>query len=548
MYRGRRRRVRRSSGSPAIAAFLSFLWPGLGHAYLRRWARAIVFAIPPAVLLIATIFVVAQDPGAFALKLLAPSFGLLVIGLIAIHAVWRVAAIFDTWRLTRSGGAAFTDRLLPLVVLLSLIVFAAHVTVGTFVQSFADAGAKIFTSDRPQGTSEIDEILGGNDPGDSSGGGILASEDANGDGRMDGDLNGDGVINNDDDLNDDGVINGDDVDIGDINGDGLVDDNDVPASGEPIDGDTNGDGVVDEEDDVDVGVTGPGPSFDPSLTPPPLEPETGIPSAPGNGPINVLFVGVDSGFDRGHALTDTLLVASYYPQQNSVTMISLPRDTGRLPLYTGGVYPQRVNTFLGYAGRHPEVFPEGAISALMRQVGYLLGTTIHYYAATNLEGMPPAVDAVGGVDIVVDKAIDSVKSNYHLAPGTYHFNGVEAMTYARIRYGSSDFARARRQQQVIRALAQRVDEPAVAVRLPQVINALSELVRTNAPRDQIPALVRILERANDASTENIVLSPIAGYARRIPAAEVNGRYMIELNIAAIRELSIRVFGPHSQYH
>ncbi len=547
VYHGRRKRVRRRNHSAVVASFLAFLWPGLGHAYAHRAVRALLYAIPAAVLVLGGLAIVAQDPGTFAINLLAPSFALAIIGLLAIHALWRIAAIVDTWRTTRPGGPALTDRTLPLVVLLSLVVLVAHVGAGAVVQSFSDAGARIFTSDKPSGPGQIDEILGG--------------PRTSGDPTINIDVNNDGVVDQRDDINGDGLINGDDIDAGDINGDGVVNEDDIVDGGEPIEGDTNGDGVVDEEDVPDPGAS-PGPSFDPSLTPPPLGPEPtlapsvaptpiapgpgdGPPgSVPGEGPINVLFVGLDSGFGRGHSLSDTLIVASYYPSRDKVTMISIPRDTGRLPLYKGGVYRNRVNTFLGYAGRHPELFPEGPVAALMREVGYLLGTTIHYYAATNLEGMPPAVDAVGGVDITVTKAIHSEKSNYHLEPGTYHFNGVEAMQYARVRYGSSDFARARRQQQVIKALAVRVRDPSVAVRLPEVINALSDLVRTNVPRDQIPTLVRILDRANDASTENIVLSPVAGYARRVSGI---GYYMIELNIAAVRELSIRVFGSYSRY-
>ncbi|CAN5634961.1 hypothetical protein BH23CHL7_BH23CHL7_00170 [soil metagenome] len=68
-------------------------------------------------------------------------------------------------------------------------------------------------------------------------------------------------------------------------------------------------------------------------------------------------------------------------------------------------------------------------------------------------------------------------------------------------------------------------------------------MRTNVPRNQTPTLLRILEGANDASTENIVLSP-PRYARRVQGIHF---YQIEPNIAAIRELSMRVFGAYSRY-
>ncbi|HUE88331.1 MAG TPA: DUF6677 family protein [Vicinamibacterales bacterium] len=518
VYRGRRR-VKRQALSPVTATFLSFIWPGLGHAYAKRIRRALLFALPPAVLFLLAVGAVIADPTMVALSLLAPAVALGVIAVLALHALWRIAAMVDAWRSTRPGGRALTDRTLPLVVLLAVVVVGVHVTAGVYVQSFADAGARIFTGDRPQGSSDIDDILGGgtggtDDPGNPGNPGGLP-----------GDTNDDGVV----DWNDDGWIE-------DETGDGDV----IDEDGDVIDED--GDVIDGEEPD---GEGEPGPPFDPDLMPPPFDgdPETG--SLPGEGPINVLFIGLDSGLGRNHSLSDTLMVASYYPARDKLTMISIPRDTGRTPLYKGGTYPRRINTFLNYARANPARFPEGPVAALMRQVGYVLGTKIHFYAATNLEGLPRAVDAVGGVTITVDKAIHSVKSNYHVEPGTYHFNGAEALRFARVRYGSSDFARARRQQQVIKALAARARDPGVAARLPQVIDAISEVVRTNVPREQTPTLLRILERANDAATENIVLRPNK-YARRIPKTEIR-YYMTELNIAAVRNLSLRVFGSYSRY-
>ena len=548
--------------SPVTGSFLSFLWPGLGHLYLGRRLLALIWAVVPAVLVVGLLALIVSGPSTFALNLLGPTFSLVIIGVLALHGIWRVAAILDSWRLTRASPRALTDRTLPVAVMLSVLVLVAHVGAATFVQSFSDAGQRIFTSDRPTGPDQIDDILGG--------GTVSTDPAATDDPNPAIDVNGDGVIDSRDDINGDGLINADDIDAGDINGDGVVDENDLLTGDtngdgvvdgndlpdgeenpdEVVPGDTNGDGVVDGNDQP--GAT-PGPTFDPGASPPPIAIDPGdVPggSLPSDGPINVLFVGLDSGLGRTHSLSDSLIVASYYPSRDTVTMISFPRDLGRIPLYKGGVYPARINTFLGYAGRHPELFPEGPIVALMRELGFILGINIHYYAATNLDGLPSAVDAVGGVDVLVDRPIADPRWGLYLEPGQYHLNGVTVMPFVRSRYGENndDWKRARRQQQVILALAARVKDPSVALRLPEVISALSEVVRTNVPREQAQMLLSIVEKANEASAEQIVLSPPGGYAQRIPAIEVHGRYMIEPNIAAIRELSIRVFGSYSRYH
>lgn len=241
-------------------------------------------------------------------------------------------------------------------------------------------------------------------------------------------------------------------------------------------------------------------------------------------------------------------MASYFPERDKLTMISIPRDTGRLPLYKGGTYPNRINSFLGYAKGNAALFPEGPIVALMRELGYVLGTRITLYAATNLDGLPQAVDAVGGVDVVLNRPIADPGFNLFLEPGPYHLDGRSVMPYVRSRHGpnNSDYQRARRQQDVLKALATRVQDPAVLVRLPEVMDALARVVRTNVPREGTSTLLTILRRANDATTEHLVLSP-PDYANRIPPAEVNGRYMTQLDMSAIRALSLRLFGTYSRY-
>jgi LCP family protein required for cell wall assembly len=529
-HRRRSNREHGSGGRPrfgfTIPIALSFVWPGLGHAYLGRRRRAVAFGLPPALLLVGLVGAAVVDPTGFAIALLATSFALAVTALIAVHGTWRVAAIIDTWRAARpDNGRGRAAGVLPLL-LLSAAIVGVHGAAIITVQSYANAGEQIFQGDRPTGESDIDFLLGGvpaATPGPLATTAAVAPDPTAGEPNptpgvaVAGDTNGDGVF--------------------DWNDEGWVEDETDLTGEEPSD-----------EPDDDEHAGEPAPSFDPALTPPPLPAGDAIGKLPDDGPITVLFVGLDSGQGRKHSLTDSLIVASYYPARDKLTMISVPRDTSRLPMYKGGTYPRRINTFLGYARANPKMFPEGPVAALMKQIGYVLGTPIHFYAATDLDGMPKVIDLVGGVDVVLDRAIADPRWNFYLEPGKHHLDGQSVMPYVRSRYGpgNSDWQRARRQQQVIRAAAAKVRDPRIAVRLPQIIDGMTDVVRTNVPRNQVSVLVRILEKANDASTEHIVLSPNR-YARRIPAAETGGAYMTELNMAAVRELSIRVFGSYSRY-
>lgn len=82
---------------------------------------------------------------------------------------------------------------------------------------------------------------------------------------------------------------------------------------------------------------------------------------------------------------------------------------------------------MGYFRQNPERYPDGPIRTLVRQMSHRIGIPIHYYAVTNMTGLREV-----------------------------HLDGQRALMYVRSRYGlgNNDFVRARRQQQVIRALAQ----------------------------------------------------------------------------------------------
>jgi polyisoprenyl-teichoic acid--peptidoglycan teichoic acid transferase len=288
------------------------------------------------------------------------------------------------------------------------------------------------------------------------------------------------------------------------------------------------DGGNDDLDDV-IGVTPGGP-------------------LPTDGPINVLFVGVDSASNRDQALTDTIMLSSFYPQREQVVQISIPRDTGRLPMYDGSTFGPRINSLLSRAGRNAERYPDGPIGTLTREVGFLLGIDVHYYAVVNMDGFRQLIDAVGGVDVEVSRPIADPVRKLYLDAGRHHLDGATALDYVRSRYGpnNSDYERARRQQQVIRAIGQRVQDPFVLARVPEITSTAARLMRTNVPLDQLSRLLEMIDDANRADTRQIVLSP-SKYAERVPPAEVGGRFMTRLKMDAVAALSVELFGSHSRY-
>ena len=290
----------------------------------------------------------------------------------------------------------------------------------------------------------------------------------------------------------------------------------------------------------------PGASSGTSSTPSPPLPGT-------NGRVTVLLVGLDNTHGDLLALTDTLMVASFDPNQDTLAMISLPRDTAHLPYYAGGTWLPRINSLRQAAVRSPASFPDGPMGTLVNEMSYLVGIPIDYYAVVGIAGFSQLIDAVGGVDINVPKAVNDPgyqfsanEIGFYVAPGWHHFDGKYGTAYARSRHGSSDYARAQRQQQLLLALRSKLSDPSVITNLPGILDAAAQLIRTNAPLDRLPDLLQIVMRSSAADTTNLVLDP-PNYAGRVFNSAGEPTSMTQLNMDAVAQLSIQLFGSDSRY-
>ena len=248
--------------------------------------------------------------------------------------------------------------------------------------------------------------------------------------------------------------------------------------------------------------------------------QAAAPTGPGSTErLNVLLIGMDAAPGRTSVLTDTLMVASLDPIGETVSMVSIPRDLAGVPLGNGRVYEPKINSLLPYAESHPGEFPEGGIKAVQRAVGELLGIRIHYYAQVDMAGFVKMVDAVGGVDVVVRRALNDPRYDgfggergWSIEPGRHHLNGLDALAYARIRKsaGESDFTRAERQQQILVAIRNAaVRGENLVFRLPALIDAVGDTVRTDMPPDRLPQLAAMAEEIDGDRTVRIVIrSPL----------------------------------------
>jgi LCP family protein required for cell wall assembly len=287
--------------------------------------------------------------------------------------------------------------------------------------------------------------------------------------------------------------------------------------------------------------------------------------------VNFLLIGVDSGPGRDEELTDTILVVSVDPLKQEAVMVSVPRDTGGMPLpdtavYADGRYPGKVNEITTVANQEPELWcpdlPSGAdcgIRTLERSVGLYLGITIQYYAIIDLVGFTELIDAVGGVQLCLPgRMIDenyrlpgSMEIGVVLPAGCHAYNGDEALAYARIREGvielpdgtieqQSDFKRAERQQEVLLALRHELTAGDLFFELPAFLDAVAATVQTDFPRSSAGDLASLLPLIANTDIERIVLG-LPDYVE--PPIDPVNNYILTPIRAAIRDEMERLFGP-----
>jgi LCP family protein required for cell wall assembly len=269
--------------------------------------------------------------------------------------------------------------------------------------------------------------------------------------------------------------------------------------------------------------------------------------------INVLLTGVDSAETRTHALTDTLMVASIDPVTHDVALISFPRDISNFPMVGGGTYTGKINSYMTYVTNHPKEFKDKPLVELVKELSFLVGAPIHYYAAVDLAGFRRLIDAAGGVTVTVEKELNDTRYDwldgrrgFKLSAGKHTLNGEDALAYVRSRYtpGDNDFRRAKRQQEVLLSLARKFATPEMIPRMPKLIDVAGDTLRTNFPSDRVSEMLDMVQGVDGAKVTQVVLDRPYAYSYY---TDPGGIYVLALKMDKLAELSIKIFGDESAY-
>lgn len=271
------------------------------------------------------------------------------------------------------------------------------------------------------------------------------------------------------------------------------------------------------------------------------------------GRINILLLGMrGENMPGGGNLADTIILASILPGEKKVSMISIPRDLYVNVPNTGD--KQKINSVHFYGEQDGK---QEGLKDMKTVVGEVLGLPVHYATKINFSGFEQLVDAIGGIELTLDKPFEEpVQFNephvcdsqvftvptgeyeykkhtyktgrvrvvaqyplctnpnpecggdFKLPAGTQMLSGEKALCYVRSRYTTSDFERAKRQQIVIQLVKDKMLSAGTLTdfsKINKIMDSLGDNVKTDMKLWEMQRLYDLYKEMPDAQIYQRVL-------------------------------------------
>ncbi len=265
-----------------------------------------------------------------------------------------------------------------------------------------------------------------------------------------------------------------------------------------------------------------------------------------NGRTNILAFGTsgynmegeeDGGVHDGAQLTDSIMVISLDQETGDVAMLSLPRDLKASPTCTATGKINEVYWCNNMDGENEQAGAE----ALMAEVGDILGIDFQYYAHINWGSLVQIVDTLGGINVTLDEDIYDYLS--FDAGVEYTLDGIQALTLARMRYGTAhgDFSRGASQQKIIIGIKNKITEKDFSITdLLSLASTLGDNLRTNFSVDEIKTIAHLASSFDFDNMRQISLiepealmttGTINGISYVLPSAGVGNYHAIQNYVA-----------------
>ena len=216
------------------------------------------------------------------------------------------------------------------------------------------------------------------------------------------------------------------------------------------------------------------------------------------GELRFLILGISTD-QEGVDLTDTIMVASYNPANQTAALLSIPRDT-----FTG-TNPSRATAYdklnAMYSRKHR---PDETLQA----VNQITGLNLQYYVVVKTEALIKLVDVIGGINydvpIDMDYDDDTQDLHIHLKAGEQHLDGDKAEQLVRFRhnnngttypedYGDNDTGRMRTQREFILQTLKQTLKAENMWKIFDILDIAKECLETNinfdVAKDYVPYAV-----------------------------------------------------------
>ena len=245
--------------------------------------------------------------------------------------------------------------------------------------------------------------------------------------------------------------------------------------------------------------------------------------------LNVAILGIRGADDpNGGLLTDTIMIISIEPKTRRTALISIPRD-----LYVNVPYHDHKNKI-------NEIYVEGikddgwknGLKYSEKAISDVTGLDIHYAASVDFKAFKEIIDILGGVRITLARPFSETnqfeEGVIELPAGSQTIDGDTALLFARARFSTSDFDRAKRQQQLLIAIKEKAFSLGVIsnpLKIISILNSLGNHVRTDAELWEIKELVTVVREMNTTNIQRKVFDTSKEgllYASR----DKNGSYIL----------------------
>lgn len=199
--------------------------------------------------------------------------------------------------------------------------------------------------------------------------------------------------------------------------------------------------------------------------------------------ITFLLLGIRGEDDPwGGLLTDAVMLASVEKNTGEISLISVPRDL----FLTIPDAKIRTKINAAYALGVENGGSKMGLSYAKNTVEWVTGVHIDHVALIDFVAFDELIEVVGGVDVYLSQPFIETSQwgcdqnggrcqTFSLPAGINHLEGENALYYVRSRYSSSDFDRARREQQVLVALAKKATSLGIILNPVKVFNILDIL-------------------------------------------------------------------------